>query len=351
MGKYTYHIKLDFDNNEDTEVDFYTRDIYYSNQHYDKLKITNKGLYLKCNRVKDRDLSKILTDFRSTFNTQITKSLSFFIATNGFISTINSIKIEKDELNIKKAEYIYPYEKLLQPFNNNLNNELIIDRDKLDALFNSDLKSQSLMMSLSLWLKGATLELAGDGFDCFWTSFNSLYTFITQQDKEFDKLKEMRRFILSNRDLFVDSSSFFDSFDDKELRKLRWREMILNDYEDEKKTKAFRDFLFRYKDYRINKVFLEILPYRKTFLSNAGYLGEVEKHINTAIKSRKKDNHEVLCLYMIKYCYFIRNKYFHGEKLDPTIHLIKTDEISELKIINKLFAIFLKELIMANSKY
>ena len=351
MGKFTYHISLNFDNKEHNEVEFYKKDIYYSDQHFDKLKITNKGIYLECNRAKDRDLSKILTDFRSTFNNQITKSLIFFISTNSFRPLISSIRIEKDELEIKKDEYTYPSEKLLQPFNRNLSRELLINKDKLDALFNSDVKSQTLMMSLSLWLKGATSELAGDGFDCFWTSFNSLYTFITQKDKEFDKLKEIKKFILLNRDLFVNSSSFFDGFGDKDIRKLRWREMILNDYDNEKKTKAFRDFLFRYEDYRINKVFLEILPYRKAFLSNAGYLGEVETHINTAIRNKKKDNYEVLCLYMIKYGYFIRNKYFHGEKLDPTIHLIKTDEISELKLINNLFAIFLKELIMANNKY
>lgn len=355
LKKYFYEIIVFFnDKSDDFNVnnDSYEKKAYYDENHFDVVEVTNKIIVLKCERSNDRVLSDIIQGFNSTMNKQLTKSLIFYFAVNGHFPEIKVVKVSKYENQIKKGEIEYKSEQLIQPFNSSLNEELKIEESKLDALFCTDLiKSQALMISLSLWLKGVTCKLAGDAFDCFWTSFNSLYSFISNQKTEFNKRKEIRSFILNNRHLFTESSSLFSAYDEKEIRRLRWREMILNDYETEKSAKAFRDFVLRYKDYRLNKIFQDTLPYRKEFLSNGGYLNEVENHISTNISNKYKDDYELLCFYLVKYSYFLRNKYFHGEKIDSTIYLIKTTEIEELTRINEIFKIFLRELIISNNHY
>ncbi|BET54928.1 hypothetical protein ACI43K_07570 [Bacillus subtilis] len=355
MKKYVYEIIVFFNDESDDFIENNNskeKKAYYDENHFDVIELTNKNIVLKCERSNDRVLSDIIKGFNSTMNKQLTKSLIFFFAINGCLPEIKLVKVRKFENQRKKGEIEYKAEQLIQPFSSSLNEALKIEESKLDVLFCKDLnKSQALMISLSLWLKGVTSKLAGDTFDCFWTSFNSLYSFISNQKTEFNKRKDIRSFILNNRHLFTESSSLFSAYDEKEIRRLRWREMILNDYETEKSTKAFRDFILRYKDYRLNKIFQDTLPYRKEFLSNAGYLNEVEDHIKTNISNKYKDDYELLCFYLVKYSYFLRNKYFHGEKIDSTIYLIKTTEIEELTRINEIFKVFLRELIISNDHY
>ncbi|MNO87988.1 hypothetical protein D3C76_794220 [compost metagenome] len=350
MKKYRYKVYLAFIEEQGSSRSTSLK-AYYTDDFFDELEIIEAGITLICYRSKGRNISRILTDYKSTINTQITKAIFYYIAVNGSIPRIDYIKIEETSPSGDKKEFIYDSDKLIQPFEGSLPDNLLIPEEKLSPLFLADKKANTILLALSLWIKGSKSNLAGDGFDRLWTSFNSLYSFISTGNNEFEKLKDMRNFILTNRDLFSESTRLFSEINDTELRKLRWRELVLNDYVNESNTKAFRDFILRYKDQRIMKVFSEILPYRKDFLSRKGYINEVESHISTFIEAGENDDHELLCLYLIKYSYFIRNKYFHGEKLDPTFYLIKTDEISELKFINTLFSTFIKELILANEKY
>ncbi|MDA8334718.1 MAG: hypothetical protein M0Z41_06975 [Peptococcaceae bacterium] len=207
-------------------------------------------------------------------------------------------------------------------------------------------------MALSFWLKGATTELPDDGFDKLWRAFNALYSHIGRsEDNELNRHIYMRKFILQNIPLFTDSASLFSQFNADKIRKLRWRDMILNDYATQAKTRAFSDFILRYTDYRINQVFNEILPFRQNNLQVAGLLNNILLHISNRIANGEKNDCELLCLYGIKYSYFIRNKFFHGEKLHHSFYILQNDEIAEISLLSNIFTVFLRDLIAANCTY
>ncbi len=129
------------------------------------------------------------------------------------------------------------------------------------------------------------------------------------------------------------------------------RDMILNNYDTDKKTKMFHDFILRFEDCRLNEMFSEILVYRKDYLQQFGLLISVEQHMTSKISENKKNNQDLLCFYILKYSYFLRNKYFHAEKIDSSFHLVKTREVENIGFINTVFQQFLHDLLSCNNRY
>jgi hypothetical protein len=314
------------------------------------LKISTHSINLICKRSKDRELARLLSDFKSTINLQVTRGISFFAGVKGAIPLIEKIEIKKID-NLGAVIDEYETTKVIQPFNNKLPSNLIIKADDLKVLFTGSGKAQTLLVALSFWLKGVTASQPGESFDKLWTSFNCLYSYITKEKSETEKLRRMREFIISNVSLFPLSCELFDSFNKDKIRELQWRNLILNDHENYNDTKSFYGFIMRYSDYRINQVFKDILCYRRDYLLNQNLLTDTENHINSCISMNEKKNVDVLTFYLIKYSYFIRNKYFHGEKVNPTFHLIQNDEIKELALLNIVLSTFIKELISENTRY
>ncbi|MNN70700.1 hypothetical protein D3C81_1865720 [compost metagenome] len=107
----------------------------------------------------------------------------------------------------------------------------------------------------------------------------------------------------------------------------------------------------RFKDYRINQMFNEVLPYRQEFLSIEGLLNDVQKHLNHNIIGGIKCNEELLCFYILKYAYYLRNKYFHAEKSAPIFILKNNNELTELGKINQILGTFIIDLLNCNYLY
>lgn len=344
----TFKVNIIFKKKSEIEELLYEGNSLGENNINDKLRISTYSINLICKRSKDRELSRLLTDFKSTINLQITKGISFFAAVKGSIPKIEKIVITKIDA-IGTILDTYETKKVIQPFHSTLPPDLVFTASDLKVLFDGNEKSKVLLVALSFWLKGVTASQPGESFDKLWTSFNSLYSFITREKGETNKLVKMKDFIISNPNLFSMSCKVFDSFDKDKIRELQWRNLILNDHENEKHTKSFHGFIMRYSDYRINQVFYDIICYRKDYLLKHNLLNDTVNHINSCIRKNEKNNIEVLTLYLIKYSYFIRNKYFHGEKINPTFHLIQNDEIEELALLNRILSTFLKELISENA--
>ena len=85
-------------------------------------------------------------------------------------------------------------------------------------------------------------------------------------------MSKMRIFIINNKNLFTNTLKITNAYTNNELRDFRWRSLILNDYATSKKTKAFHDFILRYHDIRIMKLFNEILPYRIDFFKSRKFI-------------------------------------------------------------------------------
>lgn len=316
----------------------------------DNLSISMSKIELICKRCKDKPLDKIITDFKSTINKQITRALSFLIATKGYMPNIKEINIIKFDKNNNYLDK-HNTSDVFQPIIGKLPDGLKFNSDDLGVLFQDSKKSEAVLISLSYWIKGITSLNEGDKFNKLWTSFNSIYSFISNEKSEIKKLTQIRNFILNNQEKFELSCGIFDEYTQEDIRKLQWRNLILNDHKEESNTIAFHGFITRYYDYRINKVFQETICYRKDYLNNKNLLGSANSHINLCIAECKKNNAEVLALYILKYAYFIRNKSFHGEKIDIAFHIVKSDEVKELDLLNNILTIFLRELISINSNY
>lgn len=102
---------------------------------------------------------------------------------------------------------------------------------------------------------------------------------------------------------------------------------------------------------RIISVFKDTLCYRIDALKNYSLEGDVNNHITQCQTLNQTDNIELLCFYVLKYSYFIRNKYFHAEKAHPFFILQKTLETEEMIKISGIFEHFLADLIRCNILY
>lgn len=74
--------------------------------------------------------------------------------------------------------------------------------------------------------------------------------------KEVDCMASLRTAIINNEVLFRKTITITNSYTTEMLRSFRWRQLILNDYDTLNKTKAFHDFILRYKDKRIMDLFI-----------------------------------------------------------------------------------------------
>jgi hypothetical protein len=133
---------------------------------------------------------------------------------------------------------------------------------------------------------------------------------------------------------------------------IRWRSMFLKNYDTEKKTVGLKDFVLRYSDKRIMEILLTTkYGYSEMFLKNRGFINEVENHIKKHIAIKTINDNELVSVLTGKYMYFVRNKSFHGEKLDLTFRLSVNKEDNELKFLNGILEPYLIDLINANDKY
>lgn len=167
-----------------------------------------------------------------------------------------------------------------------------------------------MRIALSYWLKGIASKEKYYKFDHLWRAYNRLFMYQGNTSKEVDCMSKMRIFIINNKNLFTNTLKITNAYTNNELRDFRWRSLILNDYATSKKTKAFHDFILRYHDIRIMKLFNEILPYRIDFLNQENLFRNVQTHISS---NTTLHDVELIPLLSIKYAYFVRNKMFHGE--------------------------------------
>ncbi len=68
-----------------------------------------------------------------------------------------------------------------------------------------------------------------------WRAFNRTYLYESNQIKDLNGLIEIRKFILNNADSILDTILITNAISYDDLRKFRWRQLILNDFDTYKK--------------------------------------------------------------------------------------------------------------------
>jgi hypothetical protein len=342
------------------ELDIRTRTIfsgqvpYYGSASFsDYFKIYNDKIIIEAKRSAIIPLDNIFYNQFSSLYNQILKALLFYYASARKFEKIKSIQISRARSQKILVEKIFKDNQFNQVLNRSFKLNYQIDQIRLQELFNQTPKGQTTLIAVSYLLVANTSISESEKFEKLWKSFNKLYTNIAGDNKDFTCLRYLRQFVMDNPNVPILSANKVKTLTTNKLRKvIRWRGMLLDNYDTEAKTERFRDFVIRYSDKRIMEILLETkYGYRETFLKNKGFFTLVDTHIQNAIKAGTNNDNEVVSLLTGKYMYFVRNKTFHGEKVDSSFRLSANKEDNELKFLNSVLEPYLIDLINANDKY
>lgn len=322
---------------------YYTQADDNNQAHFDYMDISDGIILITGHRSSAVGLEQILFNPSSTLYFQIIKALSFYYLCSGSPITLCKMELLSD-IGSTETETDF-----LQPFKKKLEAHQIMTVSQMQKLFLFERKVQLFLTSLTYYIK-ATQD---SSFELYWRSFNSLYSIISPSDKDFDKLCNIRLFVEQNRINFSSTLTYISSDTAQDIRKLRIREYILNNWPSTSlnQTKSYVETIKRFSDMRIISVFKDTLPYRIDAVKKHGLDGDINHHIAQCQALNQTDDVELLCFYVLKYAYFIRNKYFHAEKAQPFFILKKTSETEEMAKISSIFEYFLADLIRCNVLY
>ncbi|MFD2937096.1 hypothetical protein [Spirosoma flavum] len=349
-----YTIEILFDSDSHTKTLFIGPVPYFgSASFFDKFIIQNDKIIIEAKRSAIIPLDNIFYNHFSSLYNQILKSLVFYYASVRKFSKITSIKILRIRQQKVLEEKVFNNKEFNQVLDSSFKLDYIIDQDRLQELFNGTSKGQTTLISISYILISNTLLNESDKFEKLWKSFNRLYTHIAGNNQDFSCLRFLRQFVVDHPNILTLSAKRVTSLTTDKLRNaIRWRGMFLDNYDTEAKTQSLKDFVIRYSDKRIMNILLETkYGYRETFLKNKGLFTQVETHIQNAIALDSNNDNEVVSLLTGKYMYFVRNKTFHGEKVDSSFRLLVNKEDNELRFLNSVLEPYLIDLINANDIY
>lgn len=316
---------------------------YYTQVHFDNLDISDGIIQITGHRGSPVSLKKILFNTKSSLYFQIIKALSFYYLCSGAPITLCKMELTSGTgQNEVETDFLQPFEKQLKPHQ-------IMTTNKMEKLFSFQSNEQLFLTGIIYYIK-ATQD---SSFELFWRSFNSLYSIISPSGTDFNKLRTIRQFVESHRVNFSDTLTHISTDTAQDIRKLRIREYILNNWPSTSigQTRSFVKTIKRFSDIRIVSVFKDTLCYRIDALKYHGLERDVNDHIMQCQILNQTDDVELLCFYVLKYSYFIRNKYFHAEKAHPFFILKETSETEEMLKISIIFEHFLADLIRCNILY
>lgn len=349
-----YTIEILFDLDSRTRTIFVGQVPYFGSASFlDDFKIQNDKIIIEAKRSAIIPLDNIFYNHFSSLYNQILKSLLFYYASTRKFAKIKSIKISRARSQKILEERIFKDNQFNQVLDDSFKLNYQIDQNRLQELFNETSKGQTTLIAVSYLLIANTTLNESDKFEKLWKSFNKLYTHIAGDSKDFNCLRYLRQFVIDNPNILTLSANKVNSLTTNKLRNvIRWRGMLLDNYDTEAKTESFKDFVIRYSDKRIMEILLETkYGYRETFLKNKGFFTLVDTHIQNAIAADTNNDNEVVSLLTGKYMYFVRNKTFHGEKVDSSFRLSVNKEDNELRFLNSVLEPYLVDLINANDIY
>jgi hypothetical protein len=348
-----YTIQILFDTENDSNIFIGQVPYYGSTTYFDDFKIFNDKIIIEANRSAIIQLDNIFYNHFSSLYNQILKALLFYYASTRKFAKITSIKISRKRSQKILEEKEFKDNQFNQVLNDSFKLNYKIDKIRLQELFNETPKGQTTLIAVSYLLISNTVLSESDKFEKLWKSFNKLFTQIAGDKQDFKCLRYLRQFVTNNPDVLKLSANKVSSLTTDKLRNsIRWRAMLLDNYDTEAKTGSFRDFVLRYSDKRIMQILLETkYGYREDFLRNQGDFVVVDNHIQNQIAANAINDNEIVSLLTGKYMYFVRNKTFHGEKVDSSFRLSVNKEDNELKFLNSILEPYLVDLINANDKY
>lgn len=350
---YTYHIRIDF-NKKRPECSLGNRCSEYPGgkdshgvPYTDAFQFLQDHLVVIAQRGARYDDGSILSNDKNSLYLQMLKALAYYYAYANDVPKIKKVTIVRKQTG--REDYTYnECDSFLQPVDDDSVKACRFDSGVLDVVFTNSEKGNAVLTALTYWLKSYEYRnIPSLRFDALWRAFNCLYRYQTDNDKDFEGLRDFKGFIMGNQHLFPNSISITTGYAQSIWDSFRWRALILNDYNAASKMNALSDFIQRYHDSRIMHSLYNIITVRQNYLEPADLWDSVVAHLSSNFAT--KCDIETLTVLVIKYAYFVRCKYVHGELPENSFKIEHTNIDKELTRLNELFTVFIFEIINGNS--
>ena len=362
---FTYEINIKF-NKKLNQIAYLDRRIPYlgSQSNQDRLKITKDGISITCIRSNKTELGNIFHNYNSSIYTQILKSILYCLALDFECYAIKQITITlKNHSGVLIGQSILKRVDITQPLDNKITTSLSFVPNRLEVIFDETPKGKAVLIALSSWLKAVSTKNRTYSFEKYWVGFNALYTHIhsylvttniidvsRKVANEQNKLISTRDFLLTNHNILQFSLNIASGYNQNTLRQnFRWYKMAKNEFDTLAKTGEFWGFISRYKDERILAVCNELLPFRAADLTVKGLYQKALDHISNNLQLHIVNDVEVVLILCFRYIYYVRNKDFHGEKIDASFRLVMNKETNEYLELNEMLSSLVVDLINGNN--
>lgn len=324
----------------------------FSRVYTDRFEIAEERILISAKRSNPVELRGIFTNHQSALYRQITKALAYYYCHFRKSHQIKSIKVTHHNGRTKKGVMEFDND-IIQVCNSSADLSLLskIKDNELKVMFSESPKGHAYLSAITHLVKSYNAETPYEALEKRWKSFNAIYRNISNKNTDFDAHVYVRNEMINNPSLFPLINSAVDNISAEEIRgNTRWIKFIHNDFSNEKKARAFKEFVLRNEDSRLVKIFKETLSVREKFLKDKNYYNDVVAHLNANVSS--KNNMHVAATICIKYTYFVRNKTVHAESADSGFRVIPFNkEETESKWLGGLLSLLIFDLINAQSYF
>lgn len=322
----------------------------------DSIKVFTQKIDIQAERNGKFDIEDIIEYKQSTIYTQIYKSLLYMFLRRGKRVNIRSIDVKRT--GYSKSMLI---DAQRQPLDGDFSLQYTVPDDVLDVIWNEDVQSNALRAAVSHFLVALSTKDRYKRFERLWRAFEQIIMWhkyhnnMFDKPKEFDALVEMRNHICSNPVELGNTFAYIDLLDSSKIEQLHWRKLIQNNYTFRNKANQvdtlYNDFFLKNKDERLVGVFKKALKLQDKEIAAQGRKAYFEALINDYSTAHIRNNAHVLSLLVCKYCYFMRNKMFHGEVADFSFCFTNHTEDDDITdFLNELLERLVNELICEYNK-
>ena len=265
----------------------------------------------------------------NTFYKQVTKCLCIYYLLMKSPKQITSIEISNSDLEKINKRYVWKANKIQQAV---LEKSILkripkICDQSLARIIQEDDKARGCLNAAIYYIKSMDAKTVQERFEKLWQAFNALYKVLANKTSDHECHVKLRTYMLDNPLEFGASSLICDSITVKEIRaNTRWIKMIQNNYNTPRQMKSLKECIDRKKDYRLGKVYYDILPVREKKLKNAGLYNAVCTQLNKILADNVKNNIDLASTLVLSYGYYLRNKMIHAEKVDLGFSVFQESE-------------------------
>ena len=325
QNEYKINIKIS-DNtfeNEERKICYYENK---TNSYSDSVLINNQEVIISGTRNDKINSDNILETQKSTQYRALIKALIYLYFKYGSFS-IENIEVISNNTEIKSVRLSS------QLFEQELPSEY--ENISTNGLF-KDVKTSDVVMNSLMHIVLSIQSENGNEFENLWKCFNVLIRERNQQSREATEHKRLvylKDDIIQNIDLSPKVLEYTSGVTFDYIDSLWIAQMITNNINTNTNAeKRVRELVDSFEDERVLKVLINKIECKKQCFKDSIELYRDE--IRLKICEHKKNDVDIVRLLVLKYAYFLRNKFFHAERW-PAYFLITNDNLRELTKISE----------------